>query len=479
MGREIELKFELENQSIHLVPKLPILAASPFQAQSQLTIYYDTRKGKVRQNGFSLRVRSTERGFVQTVKPLDSGAALFARDEWEHSVPSIEPDLSALSETPLGELAAAGRLKKVVPVIRSEVRRTSWRMKHQSSLIAVDLDEGSMRAGEASNSFTELELELISGDAADLVEAARSMVEHVPMRLGVLSKAERGFALADGSLGKFSKAPPVKGDAGMSIADGFAAIAQSCLQHFRRNEPVVIAHRQVESLHQTRVAMRRLRSAFSLFKPVVTDEAYETLRQELRWFTNLLGEARNLDVYLATKNLAEQPSDLLRRREEAYDVIVEALNSPRFLKMMFDLVAWAATGSWRSSKKANKRLLPFARRRLDKIWDPINVTPDLETIDDEARHELRIQIKKLRYGLEFFRPLFAPSKEQKQFSASLEELQESLGRLNDMVTAEQLVPIDEHRGPVADPAADAETSQRLVAQSQRYLRRLRKTGPYW
>lgn len=480
MGQEIELKFELESEHAALLDTHPILAHAPARSEPQLTVYYDSPKGSVRKNGFSLRVRSAGGGFVQTVKPIASGAALFARGEWEQRVGSIEPDLDALADTPLGDLVRARNLKKLVPVIRSQVERTSRRIHRNGSVIDVDLDHGTMVADGVAENFTELELELHSGNLADLVEAARAIAERVPVRLGVLSKAERGFALADGSLGKVTKAAPVAVQRDMSVADGLNVVVQSCLKHFRRNEPIVAARRQPEALHQARVAMRRLRSAFSLFKPVAADEEYEALRQELRWFTNLLGEARNLDVYLQRDDLGEPPPELLSRRDQAYDIIVEALDSQRFLKLMVGLVAWLAAGRWRSSKKAQKRLLPFAGRRLDRMWSRVAYVGDLGSMDDTARHELRIEVKKLRYGVEFFRALFPDAASaHKQFAGAVEELQEVLGQLNDIVTAQSLAPQPEAAEGAAEPVLQNDPVQPLVAQSEQCLRRLRKIGPYW
>ncbi len=486
MAQEIELKFELKSEHVALLHTLPILASAPSSAADQLTVYYDSPKGNVRKHGFSLRVRSAEDGFVQTVKPLDSGAGLFAREEWERKVGSIEPDKDALADTPLSDLVQAGRLKKLAPVIRSEVRRTSWRLEHEASEIAVDLDEGAMVADGTSDSFTELELELLKGTRADLLEAARAIAEQIPLRIGVLTKAARGFALADGSFGKVVKAAPVAVQPQMSVADGLTIIVQACLTHFRRNEPFVVTRRQPEALHQTRVAMRRLRSAFSMFKPVAADEEYEPLRQELRWFTNLLGDARNLDVYLARDDLEERPPELLRRRDEAYDTIVEALDSARFLKLMFDLVAWLATGQWRSGKKARKPLLPFAGKRLGKMWDRVAGVGDLAQMDDSARHELRIEVKKLRYGIEFFRALYpAAAAAHKQFAGAVEELQEVLGLLNDIVTAQLLAAQpaavgESAESTISEPAIEEEDPvPQLVAQSEQCLARLRAIGPYW
>jgi CHAD domain-containing protein len=69
-----------------------------------------------------------------------------------------------------------------------------------------------------------------------------------------------------------------------------------------------------------------------------------------------------------------------------------------------------------------------------------------------ARHELRIAIKKLRYAAEFFASLY-PGKSSAPYLAAMAELQQALGTLNDIATAQVLVA--ERFAPVLDPAADA------------------------
>src|SRR4030095_3700626 len=146
-------------------------------------------------------------------------------------------------------------------------------------------------------------------------------------KLGVMSKAERGFALASGKFGKVVKAEPVPLRADMNVAEGFATIVSACLRHFRLNESLVIEQREVEALHQTRVAMRRLRSAFTLFRPAISDEEFEDIRDELRWFTRELGAARNLDVYLERDIPDGDRQRLELKREQAYDGVITAMDS--------------------------------------------------------------------------------------------------------------------------------------------------------
>src|SRR6266496_578905 len=181
-----------------------------------------------------------------------------------------------------------------------------------------------------------------------------------------MSKAERGFALADGKLSKPSKAQPVFLDRGMSVAEGFETIVAACLRHFRLNEPLVVDFRNIEGLHQARVAMRRLRSALALFRQAVCDQECGQLEDELNWFTAELGDARNLDVYLERSLTQDQRLFLEAQRENAYDLAIAAMESARFRRLMLDLVGWAAAGQWRGKSCTTKPLKPFMDRRIGR-----------------------------------------------------------------------------------------------------------------
>lgn len=67
---------------------------------------------------------------------------------------------------------------------------------------------------------------------------------------------------------------------------------------------------------------------------------------------------------------------------------------------------------------------------------------NLVDLDDEARHQLRITAKKLRYAAEFFSPLCmgkAETKRHKRFITAMEGLQDQLGSLNDLATAPDML----------------------------------------
>jgi inorganic triphosphatase YgiF len=418
-------------------------------------------------------VRSTPSGFVQTVKPLAPGAGLFARKEWEAEVESIDPNLGALADTPLADLADGKRLRKLVPVVTSEVRRTSWLLNEPDSSLQLDLDQGLIEGGGREQPVSELEIEVRRGDPEAAAQLARTISNSTPLRIGVLSKAERGFALASGAAGKVTKAEPVAVDARMSTAEGFVAIIAACLRHYRLNEPLVVAAKDAAALHQSRVAMRRMRSALTLFKPVLSDTEFPRLREELRWFTNRLGDARNLDVYLDDGANEKDRAEIEAKRDRAYRAVIRSTNSKRLRKLMLDLVLWASLGEWRSGVKSIGALPRYAVKRVDKLWNGIEAAGErLAIMDEDSRHRLRIEVKKMRYALEFFRALFrSEAQDQERFADAIEDLQESLGALNDIVTA--------RRFALHDEADDQRKERRLVKQAERAFSELVEIGPYW
>jgi inorganic triphosphatase YgiF len=196
--------------------------------------------------------------------------------------------------------------------------------------LEIVLDEGKIVAGERSIDLTELELELKRGPQAALFEVARALAVSTPLRLGVLSKSEQGDRLLAGPTPLVVKAGPVRLNRKMTAAEGFVAIVGSCIRHLHLNEGGVAA-RNGEALHQARVALRRLRSAFSIFQPVVADEQSRRLRDELSALSQTLGIARDLDVFISKNVEVLEPvarDKIILERERAYDDVLKTLASP-------------------------------------------------------------------------------------------------------------------------------------------------------
>lgn len=487
--REIELKFELEPRHVEMLKALPALTNKGGKSQNQRSIYFDTAKEKLRKVGLALRVRQTGKRFVQTVKGGNrNGTAMFDRDEWEQQITGPEPDVDALADTPAGKLLR-GSAKPLVPICAATVSRTLWQVAHGNSEIEIVLDEGEIVADGKHAPILEVELELKSGSPRALFALAYELGASVPLRLGVLAKNERGYLLREGALDNPVKAAPVPLSRDMTAGAAFQAIAGACIRQLRLNEPLFVHHRHSGALHQTRVALRRLRSAFSMFGPIIADERGGHIREGLRWISICLGEARDLDVFLATRFKqgevsSEAHAAVLAERDRAFDKAIAALESPRFRALMLDLVEWLAMGSWReehqpASARRDQPVARFAEEVLDRFWRRVKKRGrGLAGLADQPRHEVRIAAKKLRYGSEFFAPLYArgtAARQHKRFVATLEQMQDHLGQLNDIVTARVL----SERFPGLAAARSDPDRDELLAASEKAHARLIELGPFW
>jgi inorganic triphosphatase YgiF len=297
--QEIELKLEVAPSELEKVLAHSLLRESPDGARTQTlySTYFDTPDHRLQKAGISLRVRRNGDLRIQTVKAdrAPEGIAL-ARSEWEHEIEGDRPDYSLVEETALKPFLRSS--DSIQPVFRVTTERTLRKISFEGSSIEIAADDGRVEVEEQTIPFSELELELKDGAPADLFRLALALSTATPLRLSFMTKAERGFEAASGALPRRVKAPPVVLRRKMTSAAAVKLIGASCLQHLMANEAIVRRTREADAVHQMRVALRRLRAAITLFKAVVEDERRDSIKAELKWMANVLGEARDLDVYI-------------------------------------------------------------------------------------------------------------------------------------------------------------------------------------
>ncbi|WP_156679921.1 CHAD domain-containing protein [Sphingomonas profundi] len=443
---ETELKLSASAGAIQAVLADPDLFGGEVRTREQSSTYHDTGARALEAAGLSLRVRRIGDRRIQTVKAEGAGAAsLFAREEWERDIPGDVPQLDDITIA-LTTALGADQPADLAPVFVTEVTRTIAERDVAGSRIELVADRGRILAGERTAAISEIELELMDGDRGALFALARRIGARAPVRLGVQSKSERGYALLRGQDAKAIRSEPIRLEEGMDAAALFEAIAFACLRHFRLNEDRLLATGRAEPLHQSRVALRRLRSALSIFRPMLADAAFERLRGELRWISGLLGEVRNIDVLIPRIDDADTAGRLRAAREDHAATLVAALDSDRMRGLMLDLAEWIVAGAWRDDPEtAELRTTPatlFAGNMLDRLRRRIRKRGrDLAEQDEASRHEVRILGKKLRYAGEFFADLFPGKKavrRRERFLDQVARLQEALGELNDLATARTL-----------------------------------------
>src|SRR5215210_2722078 len=352
---EVELKFELDPGAVAPVEAaLARLSARAPKRERLHSTYLDTPRLALREAGITLRVRRIGRRRIQTVKLTGGAAGLFDRPQWDGKIEGDTPDWDLARTTGLAPLARKGARG----VFSVAVERRRFDLGFGESRIEAALDVGVIEAGKRSAPIRELELELKRGRLADLFGLAKTIAETAPLRLGLRTKAEQGFAAARGKPAGAVKATPSPIVEGMSVADAFQAIARSCLAHLLANEALFRNARDPEAVHQMRVALRRLRAALSLFRDAVADEEMAAIKAGLRELAAVLGEARDLDVFIR-KTIAparERDPDAAalgalarfyaERREAAYDAALETVASGRLGRIVLDTLAWIEAGPW-------------------------------------------------------------------------------------------------------------------------------------
>jgi inorganic triphosphatase YgiF len=498
--QEVELKLEVEPENLDNVLAHPLLNGKPgdtARSQTLYSTYFDTPDHALRQAGISLRIRRNGARRIQTIKAAPKpGSIVMARSEWEHEVESDEPDFDAAAETAIEPFITLREF--IRPVFAVSVERALRELSYGSSVIELAADRGQIQGKERANPFSEIELELKDGTPDDLFGLALALSKTTPLRLSFTTKSERGYEVDAAEIPKRVKAPSVDLKRRMKSAQAFQVIGTSCLQHLMANEAIVRKAREGDAVHQMRVALRRLRAAVALFKSVVEDEERDRIKAELKWMANLLGEARDLDVYIekvleparvqheSDANYTRLLADYQQHRDKAYEKVQETIASSRFSNGILATAAWIQAGDWlmdgsRSARVRRKQPVPaLAEEELGRRWKRIlKRGRNLAELDPEERHQVRIEIKKLRYATEFFESLFKGKGMKKKRRAALDTLeafQETLGELNDIAVSS---------GMDASPAAEAIHKEQIARvdafldAAEAHYREFASLEPFW
>lgn len=446
---EVELKLEFTASADAVLRTAEELGEADAAAERHLVAtYFDTPAADLDRAGLSLRIRRDGHSHVQTLKAGGKAAGLFVRPEWDRPVRGWTPVLDDPG-SPFAAMLDPAWLDRIGPAFTTDIHRHRRRFGFGGARIECAIDTGKVDSGAHSDVVSELELELLDGDAAALFALARALDRRTPLRLGVLSKAERGYRMLDlvAGAGTAVRGEPIRLGADTDARGAFAAILTACIRHYRLNEALILRADGDEPIHQARVALRRLRSAFSLFKPLFGDDADAArLRGELRWLAGELGSVRDIDVLIPR---VDAPAQALLRAERArrFAALRAALDLSRARMLPLDLVEWMALGRWRDAEGLQAAqhgpARDFARAVLAKRFRSVRRKGrHLAELDDESRHRVRIEAKKLRYAADFFASCFGEGEaapRRAAFVKALARLQDRLGELNDVAMGADLL----------------------------------------
>jgi CHAD domain-containing protein len=260
---------------------------------------------------------------------------------------------------------------------------------------------------------------------ADLVEIARMRTSHEDEQEALHDTLEPPGAPA-------KRAPAV---------EHVRAYLGKQLSEIERNDPVVRLDRDVEALHDLRVAVRRsravLRAARDLFEP----EWLDGLREELRWLGGELGPARDLDVLLGQLRVEREVvgieaapvvKRIERERRAARKRAVDALGSERYLALLDELRVAVDHPPVRAVDVRLDRIAARTFRKLEREMAALGESPS-----DSGLHRARIRAKRARYAAELAIPV--ARKPAERFVKAAKRFQDVVGEHQDAIVAEERI----------------------------------------
>ncbi|MER8017403.1 CYTH and CHAD domain-containing protein [Streptomyces griseoluteus] len=437
--REIERKYEAADGGLPELAGAGGVAHVLDRGVVELdAVYYDTADERLGAASLTLRRRT---GGADAGWHLKFPVAPGVRDEIR----------APLSDTLPEEIAALVRARvrgaELVPVVRLRSARdvrhlvgADGALLAEASVDTVDAERLNRAGGTAR--WTEIEVELADGADPAVLDAVEERLAEAGVRP---SKAPSKVAEALRRTGGSRARPAGRAAEPVTAGDHVLAYLREQREAILARDPGV--RRDLpDSVHQMRVATRRLRSAFKSFGPVLDREATAPVAAELKWLARELGAGRDQEV------LAERLSDALdalppgevtgpvRERLASWATarhgstrgrLLGVLDSARYLALLDSLDTLLADPPLRrkAARKPGKVLTRALHKEGDELARLVTAALDLPPGEDRdhALHQARKRAKRARYAAEAAVPaLGGPARAAKKLTSLLGEHQDSV-----------------------------------------------------
>lgn len=309
MSNEIELKLLVSDQVIPVIQQqlLPELNGQVTYTESQLfNHYYDTEEQLLGALKIGFRVRGKNGCFEQTVKtPGSSHGGLHSRPEFNQDLPNDQPDLSLFPASIWPpELDLHHVQQQLTLQFTTHFKRHCWLLSFtDGDQVELVFDTGKVEANDLSSDICELELELelVCGKVERLFDLAKRIVQLTPCRLGIQSKAARGYQLLSGN------EPPVYQELAMIpvnendlLTTLFSRSLAACLSHWQRHEQSYFQQKKMLSLVGIQDSLMLLHQVIVLYGDVIDHPQLCQLREDIE---QAIGSWEWLPLTLSMKDL--------------------------------------------------------------------------------------------------------------------------------------------------------------------------------
>ncbi len=411
--------------------------------------YYDTSELTLLRWGITLRRREggTDAGWHLKLPVTDDQDG--AREELR--LPLAEGATGEVPAEFVSIVAALLRNRHVEYLANVNTTRTTYMLadKHADSLVEVADDHVivGVNTGQIAI-FHEIEVEILNDS-----KHSRNVLREIHNRILDTGATPMNLSKLASALGTAAGEPPDVPDLGPLSTDCLAIdfIKYVIAEHTRHLLLADVGVRRgvPDSIHQMRVAARRLRSTLSSFKGLVDVEHTRRLRTELSWIAHELGAVRDREVLLdrLTRQAAELSDqtdtetaasvirlELQQQLETVECNALLALRGSRYRDLIEDLITTIAQPpvTEAASQPAQKLLNVMAQRTWGKLEKGVRSLS--LTSPDTQWHMVRIQAKRARYTADAAATI--SGKAMCNYARKLATVTDILGDLHDAHVAE-------------------------------------------
>lgn len=470
---EVEAKFRIpDEQTFQNLLATPSLAGYTLESEEVKQVvdeYRDTPDRAFLRDGFAFRLRSTgDRRLISLKSLTPTTSALHRREEMEaHLDPELVTDVDSWptsgAKALILEIGGKQPFQKLISLKQERHIRILCSPDNQQPVIELSLDRINL---EGSPEFFELEAELLpAGQMSDVDRVIDVLENEWQLQPETLSKFERGLGLTHpdllGLVARLGRDPARSLETpgilpGDPMAEAVRKILRVQFDVMVANEAGSREGADIESVHDMRVATRRMRAAFRLFGSYFQAKAIGSFQKDLRKTGRTLGAVRDLDVF--NRDAQKYLKKLDEQRRHELDPLLDHWYDQRE-KERQKLIAYLNSGRYRRFKNKFGRFLmspgegvdPISMEGVDRyqvrhvlsscVWQLYETVRAYETVLDDASvstlHRLRIDCKRLRYTLEFFQEVLGP--DTAQLIKDVVAVQDHLGDLQDAHVASQLL----------------------------------------
>ena len=432
------------------------------RSSSVTLLWHDAADGRLAEAGLAVVVETRGRSKVERLERILPGSADRLDPARPLPVLAEAASVATVGERVLEHAARAGVDPAPLSALAAAVGRRAEIRLGGGAPLTLTLHTGHLRTLAAERPFAVARLSAPASARAEAFTLLRALCETLPLAVPHVSLGEEARALALGLPARPLRRGAPDLAAAETVEDGAIQAIGHLALALAGAAPIAAEGADPEGVHQCRVAIRRLRSAMTVFKPALACPLLDGLKARAGEIARTLGPARDWDVFLAEtfapvreafpgrRDIAGLGKAAAEARAQAYRAVRSLLEGPQFRLFLLDLAAAVAERPWRSlaeeGEAAERRaalldapLAAFAAAALDKRLKRIRRDGEgFAALEVEALHALRIDAKRLRYAGELFSPLY-PQKRVRRFLKSLATLQDALGHLNDGAVAESLL----------------------------------------